>query len=32
MDRVLSFIEDGKSEGAKLLAGGKRFGSKGFFV
>lgn len=31
-DRVLQFIESGKKAGAKLLAGGKRMGSKGFFV
>lgn len=32
MDRVLSYVEHGKSDGAKLLAGGKRHGTKGFFV
>ena len=32
MDRVLSYVEHGKADGAKLLAGGKRHGSKGFFV
>jgi aldehyde dehydrogenase (NAD+) len=35
MDRVLSYIEAGKKEGAKLLAGGNRVsldGGKGFFV
>ncbi len=32
MDRVLSYIEHGKADGAKLLAGGKRHGNKGFFV
>lgn len=32
MDRVLSYVEIGKKDGAKLLTGGKRHGSKGFFV
>ncbi|MBZ5600201.1 MAG: aldehyde dehydrogenase family protein [Acidobacteriia bacterium] len=35
MERVLSYIEAGKKEGAKLLAGGNRVsldGGKGFFV
>lgn len=32
MDRVLSYVEHGKTDGAKLLAGGKRHGTKGFFV
>ena len=32
MDRVLSYVEHGKADGAKLLTGGKRHGSKGFFV
>ncbi len=32
MDRVLSYVEHGKSDGAKLLAGGKRHGTKGYFV
>lgn len=31
MDRVLDFIADGKKE-AKLVAGGSRFGSKGWYV
>jgi len=31
-NRVMSYIESGKSEGAKLLVGGKRIGTKGFFV
>ncbi|EGG24023.1 aldehyde dehydrogenase [Cavenderia fasciculata] len=31
-DRVLSFIEAGKKEGAKLLVGGGAHGDKGFFV
>lgn len=32
MDRVLSYVEIGKKDGAKLLTGGKRHGNKGFFV
>ena len=32
LDKILSFIESGKREGASLLAGGKRVGDKGFFV
>ena len=32
MDRVLSYVEIGKKDGAKLLTGGKRHGRKGFFV
>jgi aldehyde dehydrogenase (NAD+) len=32
MKRVLSYIEKGKQEGARLITGGKRFGNKGFFV
>jgi aldehyde dehydrogenase (NAD+) len=31
-DRVLSYIDIGKGEGAKLVAGGERIGDKGFFV
>jgi aldehyde dehydrogenase (NAD+) len=31
-DRVMSYIESGKKEGAKLLSGGKRVGSKGYFI
>ncbi|MCG3129579.1 MAG: NADP/NAD-dependent aldehyde dehydrogenase PuuC [Phycisphaerae bacterium] len=30
--KVMSYIEAGKKEGAKLLAGGGRVGSKGYFV
>jgi acyl-CoA reductase-like NAD-dependent aldehyde dehydrogenase len=30
--RVLSYIDIGKSEGARLLAGGERIGDKGYFV
>lgn len=32
MDRVLSYVEHGKNDGAKLMTGGKRHGNKGFFV
>ncbi len=32
MDRVLSYVEHGKADRAKLLAGGKRHGNKRFFV
>jgi aldehyde dehydrogenase (NAD+) len=32
MNRVLGFIEHGKKEGAKLVTGGKRWGSKGWYV
>src|SRR5215467_13620671 len=31
-DRVLGYIEAGKKEGAKLLVGGNRLGSKGYFI
>src|SRR5262249_24908707 len=31
-DRVLGYIEAGKKEGAKLLIGGSRLGSKGYFI
>ncbi|KYR00856.1 aldehyde dehydrogenase [Tieghemostelium lacteum] len=31
-DRVMSFIQRGKDEGAHVLLGGKRHGNKGFFV
>ena len=31
-DRVMNFIDKGVKEGAKLVAGGKRFGNKGYFV
>jgi len=31
-DRVMGFIESGKKEGAKLLCGGNRVGSKGYFI
>jgi len=32
MDKILELIESGKSQGAKLLCGGKRIGDKGYFV
>ena len=32
MDKILGLIKTGEKEGAKLLAGGKRHGSKGYFV
>jgi len=32
MDKVLELIESGKSQGAKLLCGGKRIGDKGYFI
>ncbi len=32
MESVLSYIEKGKQEGAKLLAGGERVGEEGYFV
>lgn len=31
-DRVMGYIDAGKKEGAKLLAGGNRAGEKGYFV
>jgi aldehyde dehydrogenase (NAD+) len=31
-DRVLSYIEIGKEEGASLVAGGQRIGDRGYFV
>ncbi len=31
-DRVMKYIETGKSEGARLVTGGARIGDKGFFV
>lgn len=31
-ETVMSFIEAGKSEGAKVETGGKRLGNKGYFV
>lgn len=32
MNRVLNYIELGKKEGARLVTGGKRWGTKGWFV
>jgi phenylacetaldehyde dehydrogenase len=32
LDRVLGYIESGREEGAKVLAGGARIGSEGWFV
>jgi aldehyde dehydrogenase (NAD+) len=32
METVLSYIEAGKREGARLVAGGSRVGSKGYFI
>jgi aldehyde dehydrogenase (NAD+) len=32
MSKILSLIDSGKSEGAKLLTGGKRHGDEGYFV
>ena len=31
-NKIMSMIESGKSEGAKLEAGGERHGDKGYFV
>ncbi len=31
-DKILSYIDKGKAAGAKCVAGGNRFGSKGFFI
>jgi aldehyde dehydrogenase (NAD+) len=32
MDKILGFVDLGQKQGAKLVAGGHRHGSKGFFV
>ena len=32
LDSVLGFVESGKKDGAKLVAGGERAGDKGYFV
>jgi len=32
LKRVLGYIESAKSEGARVVAGGSRFGAKGYFV
>lgn len=31
-NKIMSYIDKGKTEGAKCLTGGSRFGNKGFFV
>ena len=31
-EKIMGYIETGKKEGANLLTGGKRYGSKGYFV
>lgn len=31
-DKILSYIENGKREGANLLCGGNRHGEKGYFI
>jgi aldehyde dehydrogenase (NAD+) len=31
-DKVMSYIHKGKTEGAKCLSGGERFGSRGYFI
>ncbi|XP_071449716.1 aldehyde dehydrogenase, mitochondrial isoform X2 [Hetaerina americana] len=32
LNKILGFVESGKKEGAKLVAGGKRIGSKGYYM
>jgi len=32
LDKILSYVESGKKDGAKLMTGGKRVGSKGYFI
>lgn len=32
MKKVLNYIETGQKEGAKLVTGGKRLGTKGFYI
>merc|ERR1711957_577299 len=32
MDKILKYVESGRSDGAELLTGGNRFGDKGFYV
>lgn len=32
MKTILSYIEKGKKEGAKLLTGGKRYGTTGYYI
>lgn len=31
-DKIMDYIKLGKKEGAKLIAGGKRYGDKGYFI
>lgn len=31
-DKILSYIEHGKNEGATLLTGGKAIGDKGYYI
>lgn len=31
-DKIMSYIDSGKNQGAKCVAGGARFGDKGFFI
>jgi aldehyde dehydrogenase (NAD+) len=31
-DKILKYVEYGKSDGAKMISGGKRIGDKGYFV
>ncbi|MFO0908342.1 MAG: aldehyde dehydrogenase family protein [Isosphaeraceae bacterium] len=31
-DRIMSYIESGKSQGARCVSGGERFGDRGFFI
>jgi aldehyde dehydrogenase (NAD+) len=31
-DRVMGFIESGKKEGAQMISGGNRFGSRGYYI
>ncbi|ODQ67398.1 aldehyde dehydrogenase [Nadsonia fulvescens var. elongata DSM 6958] len=31
-DRIMSFIEEGKREGATVITGGTRYGDKGYFI
>src|SRR5918911_2537590 len=32
MERIMGFIDSGKKEGARLLAGGRRVGERGYFI
>ncbi|WP_422930602.1 aldehyde dehydrogenase family protein [Singulisphaera sp. PoT] len=32
LDKILHYVDLGKSQGAKLLTGGERFGDKGYFI